>query len=108
MRFNLSEAERSELFQALARRARIVLAAADGLENKPICDEVDGRDAPQGQERVLHPDRQCRFHWFGTRGSKCRLNFLELLRAGHGDYVVNNKAWPICAPARSPARSSPA
>jgi hypothetical protein len=25
------------------------------------------------------------FTWFGTRDSKSRLNFLELLRAGHGD-----------------------
>ena len=27
------------------------------------------------------------FTWFGTRESKSRLNFLDLLRAGHGDYV---------------------
>ena len=32
------------------------------------------------------------FTWFGTTGSKSRLNFLELLRAGHGDYVVNEEA----------------
>jgi len=32
------------------------------------------------------------FTWFGTTGSKSRLNFLELLRAGHGDYVVNQEA----------------
>jgi hypothetical protein len=32
------------------------------------------------------------FAWFGTTGSKSRLNFLELLRAGHGDYVVNAEA----------------
>src|SRR5208337_1468939 len=30
------------------------------------------------------------FAWFGTTGSKSRLNFLELLRAGHGDYIVND------------------
>ena len=29
---------------------------------------------------------------FGTTGSKSRLNFLELLRAGHTDYVVNDAA----------------
>ncbi len=49
----LSEAERFELRslaraqktgQAMARRARIVLAAAAGLENKAICVEV-GADA---------------------------------------------------------------
>ena len=32
------------------------------------------------------------FTWFGTTGSKSRLNFLALLRAGHGDYVVNAEA----------------
>jgi hypothetical protein len=33
-----------------------------------------------------------RFTWFATTGSKSRLNFLELLRAGHGDYVINAEA----------------
>src|SRR6266576_952606 len=33
-----------------------------------------------------------RFAWFGTTGSKSRLNFLELLRAGHGDYAINAEA----------------
>jgi transposase IS66 family protein len=32
------------------------------------------------------------FAWFGTTTSKSRLNFLELLRAGHEDYVVNAAA----------------
>jgi hypothetical protein len=32
------------------------------------------------------------FTWFGTTDSKSRLNFLELLRAGHGDYVINDEA----------------
>ena len=32
------------------------------------------------------------FTWFGTTASKSRLNFLELLRAGHDDYVVNAEA----------------
>src|SRR6202040_1687800 len=33
-----------------------------------------------------------RFAWFGTTGSKSRLNFFELLRAGHGDYAINAEA----------------
>ena len=33
-----------------------------------------------------------RFAWFATTSSKSRLNFLELLRAGHGDYVINAEA----------------
>ena len=32
------------------------------------------------------------FAWFGTTGSKSRLNFLELLRADHTDYVINEAA----------------
>jgi len=32
------------------------------------------------------------FTWFGTTASKSRLNFLELLRAGHSDYVINDEA----------------
>jgi hypothetical protein len=32
------------------------------------------------------------FAWFGTTGSKNRQNFLELLRAGYTDYVVNDVA----------------
>ena len=33
------------------------------------------------------------FTWFGTRSSKSRLNFLDLLRAGHSDYVLNDAAY---------------
>jgi hypothetical protein len=32
------------------------------------------------------------FVWFGTRTSKSRLNFLDLLRAGFTDYVINEAA----------------
>lgn len=32
------------------------------------------------------------FTWFGTRERKSRLNFLDLLRAGHADYVINAAA----------------
>jgi hypothetical protein len=32
------------------------------------------------------------FAWFATRSSKSRLNFLDLLRAGHPDYVINTTA----------------
>ena len=34
-----------------------------------------------------------RFTWFGYRASKTRLNFLDLLRAGHTDYVLNEAAF---------------
>jgi hypothetical protein len=32
------------------------------------------------------------FTWFGTTNSKSRLNFLDLLRAGYTDYVLNDAA----------------
>jgi hypothetical protein len=32
------------------------------------------------------------FAWFGTTGSKSRLNFLTLLRAGYTDYAINAQA----------------
>ena len=32
------------------------------------------------------------FAWFGTTTSKSRLNFLDLLRAGYTDYVINDAA----------------
>jgi hypothetical protein len=34
-----------------------------------------------------------RFTFFATRGSKSRLNFLDLRRAGHADYVLNEAAF---------------
>jgi hypothetical protein len=41
------------------------------------------------------------FTWFGTTSSKSRLNFLDLLRAGHTDYVLNDAAY------NSPPKESP-
>jgi hypothetical protein len=44
------------------------------------------------------------FAWFGTTGSKSRLNFLELLRAGHDDYVINAQAIACLAAALAKAQ----
>jgi hypothetical protein len=44
------------------------------------------------------------FTWFGTRSSKNRLNFLDLLRAGHTDFVLNDAAFDYM---RSRALSAP-
>ena len=46
------------------------------------------------------------FAWFATTGSKSRLNFLELLRAGMAITSSMPKPWPICAAVRSPHPSS--
>jgi hypothetical protein len=32
------------------------------------------------------------FTWFATRTNKSRLNFFDLLRAGHTDYIINQAA----------------
>src|SRR4051812_43926160 len=42
-------------------------------------------------EYTTHIGNDC-FAWFATRPSKSRLNFLDLLRAGHPDYVINATA----------------
>jgi len=44
-----------------------------------------------------------RFVWFGTTISKSRLNFLDSLRADHGDYIIDAGASLACRAARSPA-----
>ena len=43
------------------------------------------------------------FAWFETTESKSRVNFLELLRAGHTDYVLNGEALEYMAAQRLPA-----
>jgi len=47
------------------------------------------------------------FAWFGTTNSKSRLNFLDLLRAGHTDYAITMPLSLICVSARLLARRSP-
>jgi hypothetical protein len=86
--------------------ARDVLRA--GLETSPwiSVDRFAKRaDVPEGVRRTDTGARHkaangfCtqigndRFTWFGTRPSKSRLNFLELLRAGHTDFVLNAAAF---------------
>jgi len=46
------------------------------------------------------------FAWFGTTGSKSRRNFLELLRAGHSDYVINDEAIARKKPRRTDRATS--
>jgi Transposase IS66 family len=45
------------------------------------------------------------FTWFRTRSSKSRLNFLDLLRAGHTDYVLNDAAYAYMREHGLPAAS---
>jgi regulator of replication initiation timing len=43
------------------------------------------------------------FAWFKTTESKSRINFLELLRAGHSDYVLGGEALEYMAAQKLPA-----
>jgi hypothetical protein len=45
------------------------------------------------------------FSWFRTRSSKSRVNFLDLLRAGHTDYVLNDAAYVYMREQGLPATS---
>src|SRR5512134_444649 len=53
-------------------------------------DDTGARHA--GREEYTTHIGDDRFAWFATRPSKSRLNFLDLLRAGHADYVINAAA----------------
>ncbi len=73
--------------EAFAAEAQAVLRA--GLETAPwiSVDDTGARHAHRnGVTTQIGNDA---FTWFNTGFSKSRLNFLELLRAGHGDYVIN-------------------
>jgi hypothetical protein len=63
-----------------------------GLETSPWISVDDTGARHRGANAVCTQIGNDNFAWFGTTGSKNRLNFLELLRAGHTDYVVNDAA----------------
>src|SRR3954449_9514089 len=71
--------ENQEVLQAGLQTARWITVDDTGARHRgatAVCTQI-GND---------------NFAWFGTTGSKSRLNFLSLLRAGHTDYVVNQAA----------------
>ena len=75
----------------IASESQAVLRA--GLEGAPWI-SVDDTGARHGDRNgVTTQIGNDAFAWFGTTFSKSRLNFLELLRAGHGDYVLNAAAF---------------
>jgi hypothetical protein len=70
--------------------ARDVLRA--GLKAAPWISVDDTGARHKGANGVCTQIGNDHFAWFGTTRSKSRLNFLELLRAGHADYVVDGQA----------------
>jgi transposase IS66 family protein len=69
---------------------RAVLRA--GLETADWVTVDDTGARHRGANAVCTQIGNDTFAWFGTTGSKSRLNFLDLLRAGHTDYVINDAA----------------
>ena len=70
--------------------AREVLRA--GLETAAWISVDDTGARHQGANAICTQIGNDHFAWFCTTASKSRLNFLDLLRAGHTDYVVNDAA----------------
>jgi hypothetical protein len=71
--------------------ARDVLRA--GLATSPWVSVDDTGARHQAKNGFCTQIGNDRFTWFGTRSTKTRLNFLDLLRAGHTDYVLNAAAF---------------
>ncbi len=75
---------------AFAAEARAVLGAGLATARWLTVDDTGARHrARNGVTTQLGDDR---FTFFATSRSKSRRNFLELLRAGHEDYVINDAA----------------
>jgi hypothetical protein len=72
------------------REARDVLRAGLQTARWVTVDDTGARH--KGANGVCTQIGNDDFAWFGTTNSKSRLNFLDLLRAGHTDYVVNSAA----------------
>jgi hypothetical protein len=70
--------------------ARDVLRA--GLESAAWLTADDTGARHKAQNGFCTQIGNDRFVWFGTTASKSRRNFLELLRAGYDDYVINAEA----------------
>jgi hypothetical protein len=63
-----------------------------GLETSPWVSVDDTGARHKGKNGFCTQIGNDRFTWFGTRPSKSRLNFLDLLRGGHPDFVLNEAA----------------
>jgi Transposase IS66 family len=81
----------TEKQQDFLDEARDVLRA--GLETSPWVSVDDTGARHKAKNGFCTQIGNDWFTWFATRSSKTRLNFLDLLRAGHTDYVLNDAAF---------------
>jgi hypothetical protein len=77
--------------ESFVTEAQDVLRA--GLETSPYVSVDDTGARHKAKNGFCTQIGNDWFTWFGTRTSKSRRNFLELLRAGHADYVLNDAAY---------------
>jgi hypothetical protein len=81
----------NEKHEGFIAEAQDVLRA--GLETSPWVSVDDTGARHAGKNGFCTQIGNEWFTWFRTRSSKSRLNFLDLLRAGHTDYVLNGAAY---------------
>jgi hypothetical protein len=81
----------TEKHDGFLAEARDVLGAGLQTSLRIAVDDTDARHkVANGFCTQIGNDR---FTWFGTRTSKSRLNFLDLLRADHSDFVLSAAAF---------------
>ena len=76
--------------ERFCEEARAVLRA--GLQSSSWIAADDTGARHKGSNGACTQIGNAHFAWFGTTESKSRLDFLNLLRAGHTDYVINDDA----------------
>ncbi len=81
----------NEKHEAFIAEAQDVLRAGLKTSSWVTVDDTGARHA--GKNGFCTQIGNDWFTWFRTRPSKSRLNFLDLLRAGHTDYVLNEAAF---------------
>ena len=81
----------NENHEGFIAEAQDVLRA--GLETSPWVSTDDTGARHAGKNGFCTQIGNEWFTWFRTRSSKSRLNFLDLLRAGYTDYVLNDAAY---------------
>ena len=81
----------NENHEGFIAEAQDVLRA--GLETSPWVSVDDTGARHAGKNGFCTQIGNEWFTWFRTRSSKSRLNFLDLLRAGYTDYVLNDAAY---------------
>lgn len=77
--------------EGFVSEARAVLRA--GLATSPYVSVDDTGARHAGKNGFCTQIGNDWFTWFGTRPAKSRLSFLDLLRAGHTDYALNDAAY---------------